>query len=393
MIHNQFSKLKRILAFYIAYIYKTITKQQYLNNLWLISGYGGNEEALFQYICENHPEIEVYLIEKNKAVSFDGSLKKDSFISYIYIQLAQVLICTHSLSHNLGYTSKELNHALKVQVFHGVFGLKRKSLDNQRKMNEYDIVIASSEHEKKIKEKWKIDSNKIYITGLPRHDILLQKHMKFSAYKKNELGILYVPTWRVWLKKGRKQHYLDYIFNRYNASLDEYVNSIQEFLNNERLSAIIKKYNIRFNVFFHPNMKFYLKKLIGTINKLDNINVINEAKNVQDEIVKNNILITDYSSIAWEFLLLRKPVIFFHFDLAKYLSSGEGSYIDLIGKLFGPVGYEPDEVISIIESTLMADYFNEHYETLSDKARSKYIPFEDGNNCKRVVNSILLNLK
>ena len=123
--------------------------------------------------------------------------------------------------------------------------------------------------------------------------------------------ILIMPTWRQWFgmngnKAVSNEEFIksDY-FNRYNSIINSY-----------RLNEILEERNIELIFYPHHEMQRYLS-LFKT--KFKSIKMANsESYDVQVLLKESQILITDYSSIAFDFAYMKKPVIYYQFDKEKY---------------------------------------------------------------------------
>ena len=391
---------KIVISKLIAATFRFILKKNYIDNLWVIGGYGGNEIAIFRYLQDKHPEIKVYLITNDKVLykSTKTILKRGSTKAYICTQLAQVVMCTHSLSHNFDLTAKELKHSLKVQMFHGMIGLNLypnmfyKEKPALESMGDYDLIIASSEQEKTIKSSWGIDPDKIVITGLPRHDMLLRKQQEYEQSNTYPINILYMPTWRPWLKLRIRENIRNRIFSYKNIEFESYLGAIKELLIHPKLVDLIKQGMINVNLFLHINMQIYYRNVREALSK-ENISTLPQGINLQDEIVKHDLLITDYSSVSWEFLLLGKPVIFYQFDLHEYISRVDSLYIDMQSSLFGPKIYSTNDTVNAIENLIMDRRVNYKIDTISNNIKRQFFAYNDEYNSERVVDNILRKLK
>ena len=119
----------------------------------------------------------------------------------------------------------------------------------------------------------------------------------------------------------------------------------------------------------------------------ENICLLPESTNIQQQILISSLLITDYSSVSWEFLLLKKGVIFYQFDQSEYLKQ-RGSLLDFDKGIFGPICKSADECIDLLmEST------ESGYDKLLDLSwRDKFFTHYDGKNCERIYKKILIEL-
>src|SRR5699024_6201365 len=89
-------------------------------------------------------------------------------------------------------------------------------------------------------------------------------------------------------------------------------------------------------------------------------------------LMRSSLLITDYSSVAWDFYYLKKPVAFFQFDYATY-EELQGSYIDLKKDLFGEKFTDADTLIKAIKAYIAKDFKLD--VTFNKTSRIRYLTF------------------
>ena len=101
--------------------------------------------------------------------------------------------------------------------------------------------------------------------------------------------------------------------------------------------------------------------------------------------MRASLLITDYSSVAWEMFYMSKPVIFAQFDVDKY-NELTGSYIDMKSNLFGECVYNVDSLKNEVEAMINNGF--QEYPQFSEM-RAHLFAFHDQNNSERVYEGIL----
>ena len=99
----------------------------------------------------------------------------------------------------------------------------------------------------------------------------------------------------------------------------------------------------------------------------------------------SDICITDYSSVFFDFANLKRPVLFYTYDLDKYRDLLRGFYIDMDTELPGPLFYTTQEVVDKI---LNIDLLNEEYYERYEQFYQSFCSCHDGNASKHVVDKV-----
>lgn len=158
----------------------------------------------------------------------------------------------------------------------------------------------------------------------------------------------------------------------------EYFKHINSLINNEKLIAICE--NNGYNLIFKPHPFVYeFLDLFDTNNYL----IIDKDSTYQDLFKNSDLLITDYSSVAFDFAYMLKPVIYYQY--AKDYNFEEG-YFKYKNRGFGEVVEKEDELIEIITS-----YLKNHCKMKEKylKRVDSFYKYNDKNNCKRVYDTII----
>ena len=136
----------------------------------------------------------------------------------------------------------------------------------------------------------------VLINGQPRTEVLFKEPLKLSELNNGFTHILYAPTWR--------QHSKIKLFPFEDFSLTE----LQNFLSKERIIIHIR---------FHPA---YEEDIPKDILGLENVSLFSAKKypEIMDYLNLFDVLITDYSSIYFDYMLLERPMIFLPYDLEEY---------------------------------------------------------------------------
>lgn len=205
--------------------------------------------------------------------------------------------------------------------------------------------------------------HKYSITWLPRYDTFYDKYQNIENINKKiwiynyKKSFLYVPTWR---------------FNE---------KDISPFSNN-----ILGKIN---NYMKKNNYIFYIKWHLCTDNiNIDNYsnikNISNTKIDIQELLNKTDCIITDYSSIYIDFLLTWNDIIFYAYDLEKYLSKSNEMYFDYDEVILkDTLCYNENDLLNIIKNI---DTINKTWTYLNDYIwlKNKFHKYQKWWNCKRV---------
>ncbi|GAB2538218.1 CDP-glycerol glycerophosphotransferase (TagB/SpsB family) [Gracilibacillus alcaliphilus] len=209
--------------------------------------------------------------------------------------------------------------------------------------------------------------------GYPRNDILKNYTEEYSDQLKEKLHIppykkviLYAPTWR-----DDEYHKI----GQYKFQLQLDLHLLQQELGEEYVIILRMHYLISDHI--------DLTDFSGFAYDYSSYNDINDLYIVSD------LLITDYSSVFFDFANLRRPILFFTYDIDKYKDMLRGFYIDMENDLPGPLLYTSEEVldsikrIAQIEREFLTKY-NEFYDT--------FCAFDDGRASERAVQQLFDNV-
>ncbi|GEL07244.1 CDP-glycerol glycerophosphotransferase family protein [Salisediminibacterium halotolerans] len=373
-----FQKIVYLKNILIAIMILPFFKGKLKSNVILIGGHDGkqytdNGKALFEYLY-HYTDYDVRWVI-NKDYRYKQNIKnyitRGSIKNYLYYFSSIGLFFSHSGSDVGPIIHKYVKpKAIVINLEHGIFGLKKMKFNNERdkkKARIEDFFLCVSDFEKTIKaESLDVDRDKLIVTGLPRFDSL-HSHISSSS---SENVILFMPTWREWYYGLSEEEFIQ----------TDFFQSVSDVLENEQIMAVLKKHNYKIYVYLH----FYFHNYIDTLNiKNGFVEVLDIDEDVQKHLIQSDVLITDYSSVCWDFFYLDKPVIFYQFDQKRY-EKERGAYINLDTDLIGPKAKDLDELITVLEDTItnrqaVVEQFKPQ--------KNKYFAFHDNQNCKRVLDS------
>lgn len=330
-----------------------------------------NGYAFYKYLRENTNVNAYYTIESN-APDY-GKIKSDphvlAFGSPEHFEIsfkAGVLLGTHDLENLLPYKPARgfFNYEDTVKVFlqHGVLGRKRVEYHKKYYDLPFDLFIVSSEPEKYdvVMRKLGYEDEDVAITGLARFDSLPRDN--------KTKDILLMPTWRDWINTDEAFLTSKY-FHNYNG-----------LIHNERLIKILEDNDVQLNFYPHYRAQMYFNDEI--LNPSSNINFIQlGTRTVQELLIDHSLLITDYSSVSFDFTLMDKPVIYYHFDVRKFFR--QGKLRPLYQTFIGEIARTEDDLVDLIEQQIKLNFQSEQPDI------SGIFKYQDHHNSERIYNSVI----
>lgn len=354
-------------------ICRIIFRYKIEDDKWIFSStdnkkFNYNSKYIFEYIIHNEPEIKPYYIIN------DDSLRKkmqDKYGEKYFITTKKISGILNVLSAKVWITSAGLplygvglgKRRIIVNLWHGVplkkialmennYGILKKFYFKKIFSENYTYVSTTSNELVDImKDSFAVDKDKIKVWGQPRNDFILKERKGknldiiktiYPDFCENEKLILYAPTYR---------EYGDvklFPFDDYNKNI------LNQFLqeNNARLL-------IRTHICENSNIDMYLDSRVKILDH-KMIDDIMELLNLFD------VLITDYSSIYIDYLLLDRPIIFIPYDKQEYLNKrGMNFEYDKVTP-----GYKPENMEEFLQSLnkilLNKDEFKEDRKLTND---------------------------
>lgn len=265
-----------------------------------------------------------------------------------------------------------------IQIWHAVgafktFGFSRVGKPGGPKPTSlahrnYTKAIVSSKYVAPFyAEGFGISEDKVIATGVPRTDVFFDEAYKqkkvqevYETYPEFEGKriTLYAPTFRGHGQSSAK-------FPKKQLDLDRIYEGLGE--------------NDLFLIKLHPFVK---KKLAIPVEYRDKILDLTKYPSVNNLLFVTDVLITDYSSVCFEYALLNKPMIFYCFDLEEYISSRD-FYVPYEEFTPGEIVRNTDELMTVLQQKL------EHPEVDYTEFTSKFFDDLDGKSTERVADLVI----
>jgi len=378
-------KLKRLFIYIRVFILTVaavavslfVKRRPEYRDLWIVSERGtearDNGYHFFKFLRREHPELNaVYIIaqhspDKAKVEQLGTVVPYGSFRHYLCFILAKYKVSTHidGYSPDILFFNKFgrffPDKAKKVFLQHGIIkdDLAFCHADNTN----IDMFVCSAVPEYEFIDKhFGYKKGVLQLTGLCRYDNL--KKQEQPTHK-----LLFMPTWRSAQRSIDKSTFMQ----------SDYFKNYNDFLNSRALATLLEEFD--YELIFYPH--FEVHRFLDCF-ETDNARVkIADFKNndVQDLLINSDVLITDYSSVFFDYAYMRKPMVYYQYNEAEFR---EGHYkqgyfeYELDG--FGPIAATQDAVVEnlrrFLENGLQPD-------SLYLNRMNTFFKFNDTENCRR----------
>lgn len=342
--------------------------------------YEDNASVFHTYLIENRPDVQTYwMYDKNtdyvQKEKIPNAVPLGSFKNYLLFFRADYTFHGHSIIYDLAPDIEGHIHLNKKTVMthisHGIEGFKKILIQPEDKplLKRTDFFNCASEYEHNIKlNGWKFPENKLITTGMARFD-----RLKTDNPANKVRNILLMMTWREWLFDLTEEEFKN----------SDYFKSMKTLLNAPELKTLIESNTLNIKVVLHPFMKNY-EDHFKTLQGGDRISFVTfDEVSIKDEVIEADMLLTDYTSVSWDFLYQNKPIIFYMFD-QETLEKERGTYLDLDKDLYGYKAKNTEEVIHLLKRIVTGDNTNPWYETAGN-----YLDYFDQENCRRLADEVI----
>lgn len=327
-------------------------------------GLNGNLEMVYEYLKENRPDLSLQVYTKGdrrEHHSFSKVLSIWKAISVSkYIFLDDLYTTT---SHMRARKGQEI-----VQLWHGAgaykkFGHSRRDLQKQigGKMRVHKgyrkytkAIVSGSQIAWCYAEAFGMDPAKVFATGIPRMDRLYdaayvakEKEAFLEQYPdlRGKKLVLFAPTYR-----GTQVRDADYNFDA--ADLDRLERDLGD--------------NYVILTRWHPALKNNLKRGLATLRHCtfgEQIRDFSDYGDVNDLLIACDLMVTDYSSIIFDYFPLHKPVVYFAYDREEY-AGDRGLYYAFEQYVYGRVAEDFEQLLKAVRGEDLCEEKRSAFESL-----------------------------
>lgn len=346
--------------------------------------YSGNPKYIYQYMQKHYGNKYKYIwLLNDTRTKIDGKCKKvkrfgmwDFYYrnrsKYWVINMRQPLVIP------------KRNKTVILSTWHGT-PLKRLVFDMDdnysatpeyknivyKQTREWNYLLADNAYSvDKFKNCFQLDDDILFLSGYPANDpMYAQDRDEKAAEIKKKLNIdpdkkviLYAPTWRDndWIGEGQ-----------YDFDLAMDLDRLQKEFSDEYVILM--------------RLHYFIVKGLDLSKYKDFVIDVSQYSDITDLYLVSDMLITDYSSAYFDYGNLKRPILFYMYDLELYKNNLRGFYIDIENDMPGPVFETNDELVYNIKHI---DEVKEQYKEKFDKFYDEFCSVDDGNASKRVVEKV-----
>lgn len=348
--------------------------------------YTGNPKAIYEEMIRAglDKKYRCYVILDNVNTPIPGNAKKlrrTRFKYFFIMGIAGVWVCDSRMPKYI----KKREKVQYIQTWHGT-PLKKLALDmdtvnmagdtniERYKKNFYDntrtwdYLLSQNSYSTEIFKRAFAFDKKILEIGYPRNDILFQgNNEEYIKNIKIKLGLpqdkkvlLYAPTWR-------DNEYYEKGAYKFSSAMD--FESLMDKLGQDYVCIVKYHYLVKENLDWSP-----YKGFVYEFNMCEDISML---------YLVADMLITDYSSVMFDYSLLKRPMVFFAYDLDDYKDNLRGFYFDFLEETPGPVVHTTEELIHSV-----LHYEEDVYREKCEMFYRKYNHADNGKASEAVVQLI-----
>lgn len=372
-----------------------VARRHTMKDIWIISdrpmAAGDNGEALFKYLLTQDIEADIYFAISKRSPDYTRMRRIGRVLDYgswkylILFLLSSKIISSHADIETYNPFIRNKDHYEDLMNFdfvflqHGVISNDLSNWLNKDNTNiELFITSGKSEYESIVKNKhYGYSSKEVALTGLSRWDTLENRPNR---------KVIVAPTYRAGLLVGNTKKDGTRIYDA-GFKHTEYFKFYNSLVNDDRLMASLRKHNMTCEVYIHPNFAQQINDF--TIKDTTAVNFITYPYDYQKALSEGSLLISDYSSVCFDFAYLGKPVIYAQFDIDNFFANHSyerGYFFDYKKHGFGPVTHSYESTVQEILQSIEGGCSQGNI--YRNRAEAFFYKI-DKNNSQRVLDAII----
>ena len=378
---------------------KKYRQKKYKNEIWIINDKkrqaGDNGEYFFRYLRKKKLlGFDIYfVIEKNcsdfhrlESLGNIIDLNSDEYLK-LFLKSDKILssVSNFWVDNPFGEDKKYIRDLYCFEFIFIQNGILKDDLSKMlnRLNRNIDLFVVSTQKEYNylLSTNYGYKRNNLILSGLPRFDILEYYRRKTKKEIVTNNTIIVFPTWRLYIKGDTESFLYESIHSESfkNTLFFKFYNNL---INDLRLMKVMKLYNYTGVLCLHKYFSAQWEDF-----KKNELFEIREICNYQELLIEGSLLITDYSSVFFDFSYLKKPIIYTHFDYKEYRSNHypEG-YFNYNKDGFGPIANDINGTVNYIIENIKDNckVKNEYLKRINS-----FFIFHDQHNSDRIFKRII----
>lgn len=335
----------------------------------------GNVGVMLDYLKERNEGYTFHTVKKEDRNIAGKARKGKGLFEFLVLKPYHLATSEFVLLDNVFLPMAYIKFPKRVkviQLWHGTGTIKRfgqdvntgklKILEQRANRSITHLIVNSEETKKQYAQAFGIPLDKVFVYGLPRTDLFfhekavkerIQNFYKEYPELRGKKLVLYAPTFR-----------------------DQEREHPRLMLDTKKLCRELKEEYV-YLLRVHPFVaKAFKKSELQNKEKLDNVISMSEYKDLNTLLLVADYLITDYSSIIFEYSLMERPMIFYPYDLEQFSDQGRGFYYPYESYVPGPVVQDTDALVLLLKDNefdlnRIRSFKNRNYGYLDGKSAER----------------------
>nr|WP_279380761.1 CDP-glycerol glycerophosphotransferase family protein [Mobilitalea sibirica] len=344
--------------------------------------YSDSPKYIYEYLCKNYPGKYrfIWVVNKRTKIPYGPTKVKRFSIRYSYYMAR----CKYNIFNvrQPEWFKKRAGNVF-LETWHGT-PLKKLVFDQEEVMGAsplykaqfykqsrvWDYLVSANRFSSEVFKSAFLFDKEMLEYGYPRNDILHSPDKEeLAAAIKKKLGIpegkktiLYAPTWRDDEYYGRGEY-------KFALKLD--------------LRLLKKELGDGYAVLLRTH--YFIADALDVTGLEGFAYNVSKYDDISELYLISDMLITDYSSVFFDYANLKRPILFYTYDLDKYRDMLRGFYMNIETEVPGPLLYTSEEVVEAIRNI---DDINEEYKLKYDEFYERFCSLEDGHAAENVAKKV-----
>ena len=373
------------------------------SDLWVFGSWGGyrfaDNAAAFFLHCQDEIADRVRLVWISRDTAIVAAVRRSGYEAHWIWSPRGIWCCLRAGLHIFDSFSKDINYwlsrgARKINLWSGV-PLKTFERDIRNPGSRYyrlfhgslperwlfglmmpwhldrpDLIIATAPEPRDITQRaFDVSAQSVVVTGFPRNDMLFARGGHAGV-----LGRQWPQSFRNAVDAGRR------VF----LYLPTYRDSGKPFFNVDwaAIDRLMEDLGGTFFLKLHPDDKG------GFQEGLEYVVQLPQGMDIYTLLAHTDILISDYSSIIFDYMLLNRPIIYYLPDLEEFVSSSRSLNFDPVEIAAGPICSTGDELLRALSEAATGTGKSTELETRWSEIRERFNSFADDQSSRRVLQAI-----